>query len=72
MYLKVFVTPSAKHEKIGEKDEALTISVREPATGNRANLRVREIIAKRLGKRLGEVRILTGHHSRSKMISITD
>jgi uncharacterized protein YggU (UPF0235/DUF167 family) len=71
MYIKVFVTPDAKRGKIEEKGETLLISVREPATGNRANDRVREVIALRLGVPLGKVRILTGHRSRVKMISIT-
>jgi len=71
MYLKVLVTPGAKREKIEEKGETLVVSVREPATGNRANDRVREIVALRVGKPLGKVRILTGHRSRAKIISIT-
>ena len=70
MYIKVFVTPSARRETVTEKGEALMIAVKEPATGNRANTRVREIIAGRLGKPVGKVRILTGHRSRVKMISI--
>lgn len=71
MYIKVFVTPSAKRENVEEKGETLTIAVREPATGNRANDRVRELIALRYGQPLGKVRILTGHRSRAKMISIS-
>lgn len=78
-YLKVFVTPGAKREAVeiapakGEGDgEVLKIAVKEPASGNRANDRVREIIAERFEKPVGKVRILTGHHSRSKMISIID
>lgn len=79
MYIKVFVTPSAKREKVEENSSTklgaggttLLISVREPATGNRANDRVREIIALRVGKPFGKVRILTGHRSRAKMISVT-
>lgn len=78
MYIKVSVTPDAKRERVevvnpdtgGEKGETLVISVREPARANRANLRVREIIAARAGKPVGKVRILTGHHSRVKMISV--
>lgn len=70
MYLKVFVTPGAKKEKVEEKGETLLISVREPASGNRANTRVRELVALRLGRPLGSVRILTGHRSRAKMISV--
>ena len=71
MYIKVFVTPGAKREKVEEKGEELLISVREEALGNRANDRVREIVAERTGAPLGKVRILTGHRSRAKMISIS-
>ncbi len=71
MFIKVFVTPGAKKERVEEKGEMLLISVREPAEQNRANDRVREIIAERAGVPVGKVRILTGHRSRSKMISVT-
>lgn len=71
MYIKVFVTPGARRETVEESGEALLISVREPAMGNRANTRVRELVAERFGAPVGKVRILTGHHSRGKMISIT-
>lgn len=72
MYIKVFVTPGAKKEKVEEKsDGVLMMSVREPASGNRANNRVRELVAQRLGIVAGKVRILTGHRSRVKMISVT-
>ncbi|NNM84000.1 hypothetical protein HKL94_02175 [Candidatus Parcubacteria bacterium] len=71
MYIKVLVTPSAKREKVEEKEETLVISVREPASGNRANNRVREIVALRTAHPFGKVRILTGHRSRVKMISIS-
>lgn len=70
MFIKVFVTPGAKKEKVEEKGETLAIAVREPATGNRANTRVRELVAERFGAPVGKVRILTGHRSRAKMISI--
>lgn len=69
-FIKVFVTPDAKRENVEEKGEILAISVREPASGNRANTRVREIVALRTGNPLGKVRILTGHRSRVKMISV--
>ncbi len=77
MFLKVFVTPGARRERVevhpakGGEGGTLAIAVREPAEGNRANERVREIVAARFGAPLGKVRILTGHRSRSKMISIT-
>ena len=70
MFIKVFVTPGAKKESVEEKGDTLRISVREPAAQNLANTRVRELIALREGIPLGKVRILTGHRSQSKMISI--
>lgn len=70
-FIKVFVTPGAKKEKVEEKGETLAISVREPAQGNQANDRVRAILAERTGAPVGKVRILTGHRSRAKMVSIS-
>ncbi len=70
MFIKVFVTPGAKKEKVEEQGDTLRIAVREPATANRANDRVRELIAMREGVSIGKVRILTGHHSRAKMVSV--
>lgn len=73
MYLKVFVTPGAKKELVEEKsDGLLAISVRDEARGNRANDRVRELVAYRYGVPIAQVRILTGHHARGKMIVLPD
>lgn len=72
MFIKVFVTPGAKKEKIEGKDDTLRISVREPAAQNLANTRVRELVAERFKAPVGKVRILTGHRSRAKMISINN
>ena len=71
-YLKAFVTPGAKRERVEEKDGLFVITVKEPASRNLANDRVREIVAERFGVPLGKVRILTGHRARGKMISISD
>lgn len=71
MFLRVHVSPGSRKESVIEEGEGvLQISVREPASGNAANTRVRELIALRLGCTPAQVRILTGHHSGSKMISI--
>ncbi len=72
MYLKVEVTPGAKKESLKKGGGKWQISVREPAERNLANTRVRELIALDAGVPVARVRILTGHHSRVKMISITD
>ena len=72
MFVKIYVTPGARREKAEEKDDSLLISIKEPAAGNAANKRVRQIVATRFGTSFGAVRILTGHRSRSKIISIDD
>jgi len=71
MYLRVTVVPGAKRELlVKEKENAWRISVREPAEQNRANDRVRTLVARELMLTPGAVRILTGHHARVKMLSI--
>lgn len=71
-YCKIVVTAGAKRESVVEKGNALQIAVKEPAQGNHANTRVREIIAARYGVPLAAVRIVSGHHSLSKMLSVRD
>ena len=70
MYIKVFVTPSAKREIVELKGSALMVSVKEPAQGNHANRRVREIVAARFGVAFTSSRIISGHRNRSKMLSV--
>lgn len=71
MYIKVTVTPGSRKEAIDEiGDRTFLITVREPAERNLANTRVRELLALRYAIPIGKVRILTGHHSHSKMLSI--
>lgn len=71
MYIKVLVTAGAKRESVTkEKENQWRISVREPAEQNLANARVRTLIAREVGVPLAQVRIIAGHHARSKMISV--
>ena len=71
MYLRITACPGAKREEVvKEKESAWRISVREPAEQNRANERVRTLIACELSVPVSSVRILTGHHARTKMISV--
>ena len=72
MYLKIIVTAGAKKERIEETKNGLEISVREPAQRNLANTRVREIIALRFKVPLSAVRILSGHRSPRKLLSIDE
>ena len=71
MFIHVRVKPSAKKESILKKsDTHFVISVKEPAERNMANKRIIEII-KRLFC-IKSVRIINGHNSPSKLLSIED
>jgi uncharacterized protein YggU (UPF0235/DUF167 family) len=71
MYIRVSVTADAKRERVSKvSDTEFQIAVREPALQNMANTRIRELIAREYGVSVSKVRILTGHHSRVKMIVV--
>ena len=70
-YLRVRVTAGAKKESIEQTERGFRISVREKAEENRANTRVRELIANELCVPLARVRIVSGHHAPSKMIAVS-
>ena len=53
-----------------EKFDLPNVYVREPAQKNLANHRVRELLATHFGVALGNVQILTGHHSPKKRIVV--
>ena len=70
MYIKVRVTPGAKKEVLTDLGKnRFTLSVKEKAEMNLANRRVIEVFESYF-KAGGKVRIVNGHHSPSKMLSI--
>jgi uncharacterized protein YggU (UPF0235/DUF167 family) len=71
MYIKVKVEAGAKREVVTKKSEnTYMISVKEPAERNLANNRIREIMASLLGVSTKNIRIISGHQSPSKILSI--
>lgn len=71
MFIKVKVQAGAKKEEIKKKSkDSYIVSVREKAERNMANIRVCEIMASLLGVAVGQVRIISGHQSPSKILSI--
>lgn len=71
MNVKVIITASARKEKIEKTGEhTWRISVKEPALRNCANTRMREIIALQYGVPVTHIFLMTGHHSRSKMVRV--
>ena len=71
MFVKVRAVPAAKKESVEKKGETeFVIMVREPAERNLANKRIIELLAKQFRVSARHVRILTGHHSPTKMFSV--
>ncbi len=71
MYIKVSVVPGAKKERVTNTGEhRYHIEVREPAARNLANKRVLELIAREYHVRTKDVRLISGHRSPTKVISL--
>jgi uncharacterized protein YggU (UPF0235/DUF167 family) len=71
MYIHVHSFPKARTEKVIEKSpDHFDIHVREVAERNMANMRICELVAGHFGVSRGNVRIINGHHSTSKLLSI--
>jgi len=71
MYIKVKVQAGAKKEVLKQKTkDSYIISVKEKAERNMANKRVCEVLALSLGVSVKNVRIISGHQSPSKILSV--
>lgn len=72
MLVRAKVSAGEKRERIQKIAEGrYEIWVREPAEENRANLRVRELLARELGVVAARVRLTSGHHRPVKTFSIS-
>jgi uncharacterized protein (TIGR00251 family) len=70
MYIKVKVLAGSKKEKFNKiSNDHFEISVREPAERSLANKKVVELVRKYF-KVYNDVKIISGHHSPSKIISL--
>jgi len=71
MYIKVRVIAGARSEKVvKESDDHFTISVKEKAKANAANARILQIVSDIYKTK--NVRIISGHHSPGKLLSVGD
>ena len=69
MYLKLKVTTDAKRKSVEKiSGDLWNMSIKQPAQNNRANTRILEIIREAFPSQ--PVRIISGHHSPSKIVSI--
>jgi uncharacterized protein YggU (UPF0235/DUF167 family) len=71
MYIKIKVTPNAKKESFVKiSEDHFEVSVKEKAERNMANARVRELVAQHFSIPIGKAKLVSGHHSPSKIFSI--
>lgn len=71
MYIKVRAITKAKEEKVEETSpDHLVVSVREKPENNAANRRILELVAQHFTIPVAKVKILSGHHSPSKMLVV--
>ena len=71
MYVRVRVTAGAKKERVVQtSSDHFDIMVKEPAAHNRANVRVCALVAEACGVAVNAVRIVSGHHAPTKIISV--
>ena len=71
-YIRVKVTAGAKKESVAERNGVLMVSVREPREENKANERVRELVAAYAKVYASQVRLVKGHHQTQKLFTVTD
>lgn len=73
MYIRVRVNADAKKESFAQvAEDSFLVSVKDPAEQNLANKRVLELIALHFGITSKQIRIISGHHSPGKILSIPD
>lgn len=71
MYVRVRVYAGCKKESVKKIDDSrYEIQVREPAERNLANRRVQELLAEEYKVPVKAVRIVSGHHSPSKIFDV--
>ncbi len=72
MYIRVKAVPGAKKEKVEkETSDVYRIEVKEPATENLANSRVRQLLARSLGLKEKQVKLVSGHQRPNKKFEVS-
>ncbi|OHA59372.1 MAG: hypothetical protein A2607_00230 [Candidatus Vogelbacteria bacterium RIFOXYD1_FULL_42_15] len=73
MYLKIRAVPEAKEDKIEKiSTDTWRVWVQVPAERNLANQGIIKLVAHELGLKDDQIRIVSGHHSPSKIFSLPD
>jgi len=73
MYVRVSVYPGSKKESVKNVGKSrFEVKVKEPSERDLANIKVMELIAGEYKVSSKSVRIVSGHHSSRKILSVGD
>ena len=73
MYIRIKAKAGAKKELFEKtSQDSFLVAVKEPAEGNRANKRILELVGAHFKVLPKQIRIIFGHHSTTKILSIPD
>ncbi|MES2087512.1 MAG: DUF167 domain-containing protein [Patescibacteria group bacterium] len=71
MYIKLHVVADAREESIQKTGiDSYDISVKEKALQNQANRKVLDLMRKEFGEKRVQIRLVSGHHSPHKIVSV--
>ena len=68
LFLKV--VPGARHSEVVVEENQLRVRVAAPAVEGKANDELRRVIAKWCGVRMNACDVVSGHHSRNKVVHV--
>lgn len=69
--LEVRVIPRARRNEVsGRRDGRLVVRVMAAPVDDQANVAIRKLVADHLGVRVSRIEIVSGHHSRDKVLRI--
>jgi uncharacterized protein (TIGR00251 family) len=72
MRIQVKVKPNSRLEEVSQEVDGFIVRVKEPPREGKANQAVIKLLAEHFGVPKGQVRILSGFGSRTKVIEVTE
>ena len=73
MLFHVKIEPESKEDSVTQKNKtSFLVKVRDEAKENKANYKMLSLLARHLKIEKNKLRIITGHHSPSKILEILD
>ena len=70
--LRVKVIPNAKKASVEKKNDILIVRVDAPPVKEKANKRLIKILSEYLGVKKSRIKIVSGEHSREKIVEIME